>query len=217
MFGKKDDEEIKNLREQVEKLKEQINGLSKQLEPKKEEEQPEKVEEPKTEQPTQSSDAARKFEFNPQFDFGDRLGEYIGGLVEGVMENVMKDLDRSLGGFSDKFRPEDFAKNLGEKFAPKETAKVNTKSAADLMNALGHENRVAILGELVSGGRYASELQEKIPDISASTLSSHLDVLEKAGLVVQEKARGRYLITMPGRLAYQMANEITKQVEHNAL
>ena len=37
MFGKKDDEEIKNLREQVEKLKEQINGLSKQLEPRKEE------------------------------------------------------------------------------------------------------------------------------------------------------------------------------------
>jgi ribosomal protein S19E (S16A) len=44
-----------------------------------------------------------------------------------------------------------------------------------------------------------------------------LDVLEKAGLVVQEKARGRYLITMPGRLAYQMANEIAKQVEQNSL
>jgi len=204
MFGKKDDEEIKNLREQVEKLREQINGLSKQLEPKKEEEQPEKVEEPKMEQPTQSSDAAWKFDA-----FGDRLGEYIGGLVEGVMDNVMKDLDRSLGGYSDKFNP--------EKLAEKETVKVNPKAAADLMNALGHENRVTILGELVSGGHYASELQEKIPNIGASTLSSHLDVLEKAGLVVQEKARGRYLITMPGRLAYQMANEIAKQVEHNTL
>jgi len=204
MFGKKDEEEIKNLREQVEKLREQINGLSKQLEPKKEEEQPEKVEEPKMEQPTQSSDAAWKFDA-----FGDRLGEYIGGLVEGVMDNVMKDLDRSLGGYSDKFKP--------EKLAEKETVKVNPKAAADLMNALGHENRVTILSELVSGGHYASDLQEKIPDIGASTLSSHLDVLEKAGLVVQEKARGRYLITMPGRLAYQMANEIAKQVEQNSL
>jgi len=204
MFGKKDDEEIKNLREQVEKLKDQIDGLSKQLEPKKEE-QPEKVEEPKKEQPTESSDAAWKFDA-----FGDRLGEYIGGLVDGVMNNVMKDLDRSLGGYSNfKFNP--------EKLAEKETVKVNPKAAADLMNALGHENRVTILGELVSGGHYASELQEKIPNIGASTLSSHLDVLEKAGLVVQEKARGRYLITMPGRLAYQMANEIAKQVEQNSL
>ncbi|MBS7614796.1 winged helix-turn-helix transcriptional regulator, partial [Candidatus Bathyarchaeota archaeon] len=96
-------------------------------------------------------------------------------------------------------------------------AKANPKAAADLMSALGHENRITILGELVSGGKYASELQEKLPDIGASTLSSHLDVLEKAGLIVQEKARGRYLITMPGRLAYQMANEIAKQIEQNSL
>jgi DNA-binding HxlR family transcriptional regulator len=222
MFGRKDDEEIKSLREQVEKLKEQINGLSKQLEPRKEEEQPEKAvepkaEEPKTEQPTPPCSDARKFEFNPQFDFGDRLGEYIGGMVEGIMNNVMKDLDRTLGGLSQNIKPEDFTKNMTEKFAPKETAKSNPKAAADLMNALGHENRVAILGELVSGGCYASDLQAKIPDISASTLSSHLDVLEKAGLVVQEKARGRYLITMSGRLAYQMANEISKQAEQNSL
>jgi DNA-binding HxlR family transcriptional regulator len=211
MFGKKDDEEIKNLREQVEKLKEQINGLSKQLEPKKEE-QPEKVEELKKEQPTQSSDTARKFD-----DFGDRLGDYIGGLVEGVMNNVMKDLDRSLGGYSYKFKPEINPEILAEKETVKVISKAERSARADLMNALGHENRIAILGELVSGGQYAGELQEKIPDISASTLSSHLDVLEKAGLVVQEKARGRYLITMPGRLAYQMANEIAKQVEQNSL
>jgi len=206
MFGKKDDEEVKNLREQVEKLKEQLNGLSKQLEAKKEEEkeEPEKAEEPRREQPTQSGEAAWRFE-----DFGDRIGEYVGGIIEGVMTNVMSDLDRSLGGHPYRF-------STG-KPAEKETVKANPKAAADLMSALGHENRITILGELVSGGRYASELQEKIPDIGASTLSSHLDVLEKAGLIVQEKARGRYLITMSGRLAYQMANEIAKQVEQNSL
>jgi len=222
MFGKKDDEEIKNLREQVEKLKEQINELSKHLEPKEEEEQTEEAEEPedekpRTEQPTQPCNDAKKFEFNPQFDFGDKLGEYIGGMVEGIMNNVMKDLDRTLGGSFKKIGPEDLAKNMTEQSAPQEAPKSNPKAAADLMNALGHENRIAILGELVSGGCYASDLQAKIPDISASTLSSHLDVLEKAGLVVQEKARGRYLITMSGRLAYQMANELTKQAEQNSL
>ncbi len=206
MFGKKDNEEVRKLREQVEQLKEQLNGLSKHLEAKKEEkkEEPEKVEEPGTEQPTQSSEAAWRFE-----DFGDRIGEYVSGIIEGVMNNVMSDLDRSLGGHSYKFST--------QKPAEKETVKANPKAAADLMSALGHENRITILGEMVSGGRYASELQEKLPDIGASTLSSHLDVLEKAGLIVQEKARGRYLITMPGRLAYQMANEIAKQVEQNSL
>jgi DNA-binding transcriptional ArsR family regulator len=202
MFGKKDDEEVKNLREQVEKLKEQLNGLSKQLEAKNEEKEPEKEKE--KEQPAQPSESSWRFD-----EFGDRIGEYVGGIIEGVMNNVMSDVNRSLGGYSYKFKT--------GKPAETETVKANPKAAADLMSALGHENRITILGELVSGGHYASELQEKLPDIGASTLSSHLDVLEKAGLIVQEKARGRYLITMPGRLAYQMANEIAKQVEQNSL
>ncbi len=78
------------------------------------------------------------------------------------------------------------------------------------MSALGNEHRLKILKELASGGKYISELQEKLSEIASSTLSSHLDVLEEAGLVVQEKVRGRYLITMPGRMAYQMANQITQ-------
>jgi len=38
-------------------------------------------------------------------------------------------------------------------------------------------------------------------------------VLEEAGLVVQEKVRGRYLITMPGRTAYKMARRVTRFTE----
>jgi DNA-binding transcriptional ArsR family regulator len=53
-------------------------------------------------------------------------------------------------------------------------------------------------------------LQEQLSDITTSTLSSHLDVLEEAGLVVQEKVRGRYLITMPGRTAYHMARKVNR-------
>jgi len=51
----------------------------------------------------------------------------------------------------------------------------------------------------------------ELSEITTSTLSSHLNVLEEAGLVVQEKVRGRYLITMPGRAAYRMT---TKAGEH---
>ncbi len=81
------------------------------------------------------------------------------------------------------------------------------------MSALGQEHRLGILRELMGGGKYINELQEKLSEIATSTLSSHLKVLEEAGLVVQEKVRGRYLITMPGRAAYKMAKRVTKFLE----
>jgi DNA-binding transcriptional ArsR family regulator len=81
------------------------------------------------------------------------------------------------------------------------------------MSALGHEHRLRILSELMVGGMYINELQEKLSEITTSTLSSHLNVLEEAGLVVQEKVRGRYLVTMPGRVAYKMARRITRFLE----
>jgi predicted transcriptional regulator len=218
-FRKKNDEEVKNLREQVEKFKEQLNELTKQLETQKNEQEQEKTQ-PEPQSQSQSQPTEYTFDFSEfghrmgeygerMGEFGERMSEYVGGIVEGVMKNVIHDLNVSLGHRSLTSKPE----------KPEETvtAKANPKDTADLMSALGHENRITILGELIFGGRYASELQEKLPDIGASTLSSHLDVLEKAGLIVQEKARGRYLITMPGRLAYQMANEIAKQVDENSL
>jgi DNA-binding HxlR family transcriptional regulator len=63
----------------------------------------------------------------------------------------------------------------------------------------------------MKGGKYISELQNSLSEITTSTLSSHLDVLQEAGLVVQERVRGRYLITIPGRIAYKMAGTIVKQ------
>jgi DNA-binding HxlR family transcriptional regulator len=65
----------------------------------------------------------------------------------------------------------------------------------------------------MSGGKYINELQEKLSNITTSTLSSHLNILEEAGLVVQEKVRGRYLITMPGRVAYRMMRRVIKFLE----
>jgi DNA-binding HxlR family transcriptional regulator len=67
----------------------------------------------------------------------------------------------------------------------------------------------------MSGGKYINELQEQLSEITTSTLSSHLNVLEEAGLVVQEKARGRYLITMPGRTAYRMATKAGERVRQD--
>jgi DNA-binding HxlR family transcriptional regulator len=79
------------------------------------------------------------------------------------------------------------------------------------MSALGQEHRLKILSELMTGGKYISDFQTALPEITASTLSSHLDVLQEAGLVVQERVRGRYLITIPGRIAYKMAAAVARQ------
>jgi hypothetical protein len=38
-------------------------------------------------------------------------------------------------------------------------------------------------------------------------------VLEQVGLIHQEKRRGRYLITMAGRIAIKMAAQIAKRAE----
>ena len=83
----------------------------------------------------------------------------------------------------------------------------------DTIRALGNEHRIKVLKELTWGGLYVSDLQDTLKEISPSTLSSHLDVLQEAGLIVQEKRRGRYLITMSGRLAIKMASSIAKRVK----
>ncbi len=82
-----------------------------------------------------------------------------------------------------------------------------------MMSALGNEHRLRILKELSMGGLYASDLHELLKEISASTLSSHLDVLEEAGLVIQERRRGRYLVTMSGRVAIKMAYQVAKRTK----
>jgi len=91
--------------------------------------------------------------------------------------------------------------------------KPDLTKAANIMSALGEEHRLKILSELMTGGKYISDFQTALPEITASTLSSHLNVLQEAGLVVQERVRGRYLVTIPGRIAYKMAAAVARQRE----
>ena len=142
-------------------------------------------------------------------DIGGPVHDYVEDVMEGVAEGVHGELEKSIfigprgcriirGGRPWREEPEQ----------PADLAKV-----AEVMSALGHEHRLKILNELMSGGKYINELQEKLSEITTSTLSSHLNVLEEAGLVVQEKVRGRYLVTMPGRTAYKMARQVTRFIE----
>jgi DNA-binding transcriptional ArsR family regulator len=236
--GERRDDELRKLREEMEGLKEQLRKLSgepeKHDEPAKEPveepieeperreepreaEEPEEPRKPQDEQPSEEGQREEEDEedeyrrhrgrdYRLRFDFGDRLGDYIGGFVEDVMDGVADEIEHSL--FIHP-RRKFIVKGVGSK----REAKADVARAASIMSALGNEYRLKILDALSSGGMYASDLQEVLKDISPSTLSSHTDVLEEAGLLMQERRRGRYLITMAGRIAVKMAYQIARRIE----
>lgn len=191
MFRNKDrDEELSKLRDEIEDLKEQLRGISEELEQKEE-----KVE-----------DHYPRRDYDLRSDLGDRISDYVTSIIDSVMNGIAGELDRSI--FIGPRRI-----GVSKERKSRKKVRVDPKRAAEVMSALGNEHRISVLEELTSGGLYAGELRERLSEISASTLSSHLDVLERTGLIVQEKARGRYLITIPGRLAYRMANQIAHQID----
>ncbi|MBN2336845.1 winged helix-turn-helix transcriptional regulator [Candidatus Bathyarchaeota archaeon] len=143
-----------------------------------------------------------KVKYHGGADFGDQLGDYLGDFIEDVMEGVSGEIERSL-----------FWDRRSKRERPTMMSDSEVARTVAVMSALGNEHRLKILRELTWGGLYTSDFQDALKEISASTLSSHLDVLQQAGLIVQERRRGRYLITMSGRLAIRMASSIAKSVK----
>jgi len=144
-------------------------------------------------------------------DVGERVSDYVTDIMEGVTEGIKGELERSIFITPHTGKIKIYRKGHEEHEPPEHIAKPDLNKAASIMSALGQEHRLKILSELMTGGKYISDLQTALPEITASTLSSHLDVLQEAGLAVQERVRGRYLITIPGRMAYKMANIIARQ------
>jgi len=174
------------LKDEMKKLKEELANMKEQL--------------------SEMSDRLRRKPRGFHIDIGGKIHDYVGDIMEGVAEGISGELERSVF-----IGPHGVRVFRGRR--EEDVVKTYPAKAASAMSALGNEYRLRILGELVYGGRYISELQDKLSEITASTLSSHLDVLEKAGLVAQEKVRGRYLITIPGRMAYKMAKKIARFIE----
>jgi DNA-binding HxlR family transcriptional regulator len=173
-----------DIREEMKKLKEEMASLKEQLK-----------EEGKTE---------HRRHAGHYIDIGVPIQNYMDDVMQSVAEGVRGELEKSI--FIGPRGTRIFTRHGHIHEETEEPA--DLAQAAFVMNALSHEHRLKILNELMNGGKYINELQEKLSEITTSTLSSHLDVLEKAGLVVQEKMRGRYLITIPGRTAYKMATKI---------
>lgn len=178
-----------DLKEEMRKLKEELADLKEQL--------------------SEVTTKGKRRSHAIHIDIGDRVHDYISDVMEGVAEGIHGELEKSIliGPKGVRIARDAFEHKQDEE------AEVNFPKVAEVMSALGHEHRLRILRELMSGGKYVNELQEKLSEITASTLSSHLKVLEEVGLAVQEKVRGRYLITIPGRSAYKMAVRATRHIE----
>lgn len=214
-------DEMKELQEEMRLLKKQLQKMSERLEAATKEPTlqaaPGAEEEPEEAlQGTETHEQGGEDEYEPGYqrnrryrvharplgpDWGDRLGDYIGEFVDDVMDGVTSELERSL--FTERGDRED---------RPTVLTDSEVARTAAVMNAMANEHRIRILKELTWGGMYAGDLQERLKEIGPSTLSSHLDTLEGAGLVYQEKRRGRYLITISGRIAINMAAQIAKRV-----
>jgi len=137
------------------------------------------------------------------------LSEYVTDVVESVTSGISAEIEKTvfvdpIGARFDRH----MARTQAKPITPSEAQK-----AAMLMSAMSSEHRLRILNELLYGGKYASEIEPVLKDISPSTISNHLKTLQEAGLIVQEADRGRYLITLPGRIALKMATRLTRFLE----
>jgi len=139
----------------------------------------------------------------------------IGGLVNDVTESVRESVEAVMEGIRGEVERSvligPMGVYIGRRREEPEKA-FDAAATASVLTALASEQRLRILDELSRGGKYAGELEQKLAEITASTLSSHLKVLQETGFVAQEAVRGRYLITVPGRLALQMASRIARSL-----
>jgi DNA-binding transcriptional ArsR family regulator len=175
-------DELNNLKEEVSKLREEVRRLS------------------------DSVPATKPGGSVQKASFGQSISDYVNDVVHSVMSGLSSEIEQSVfvdptGAWFDRHLARAQAKSI----SPTEAER-----AATLMAAMASEHRLRILNELLFGGRYASEIEGVLKGISPSTISGHLKTLQEAGLVVQEGDRGRYLITLPGRIALKMATRLTR-------
>ena len=174
--------DVDTLREELSRLKDEVHRLSEAM-------------------PNSSEKTSKQ---SDRRGFSESISQYITDVVDGVMSGVASEIEKSVfvdptGAWFDRH----IVKVQSRSLNPAETQR-----AASLMSAMASEHRIVILSELLYGGRYAGELEGVLKDLSPSTISNHLKILQESGLIVQEGDRGRYLITLPGRIALRMATRL---------
>ncbi|MFW9993609.1 MAG: winged helix-turn-helix domain-containing protein [Candidatus Odinarchaeota archaeon] len=144
------------------------------------------------------------FNFDHAFDFSESFGQYL----ESVLGSVFGSIDAAFSGVFEhghgprsrrerrkrRFRSIHFTDEQREQFIAK---------APELCSLLADSSRLKLMELLESGPKYQSDLADD--KIQGGTFKHHMQKLIDAGWVIQEKARGRYLITINGREALKFA------------
>jgi hypothetical protein len=143
----------------------------------------------------------KDFNFDFDFDFDSSLGGYL----ESVLGSVAESLDtafrgvfttgpKSSSGRKSRFKSPVFTKEQEDSFF---------EETPELIGLLADSNRLKLLKRLESGPKYQSDLTDD--KLQGGKFKHHMDKLQEAGWIIQEKARGRYLITISGREALKFA------------
>jgi DNA-binding transcriptional ArsR family regulator len=89
---------------------------------------------------------------------------------------------------------------------------ITPERVAKIVSPLGSEERLKILDFLKGGGQKFRDIEE-FTDKTGSSLMHHLNPLIEAGYVVKGEVRGKYYVTVEGRLAYRLAQWLTHRIE----
>jgi DNA-binding transcriptional ArsR family regulator len=152
-------------------------------------------------------------------EFGRQMGEYgreLGDYIKMVVNDAMRGADKAMrsifiGPHGAKIKINDSEISLGDAAAAV-TKPVPPEKAQQLLSPLASAERIKILYLLAEEPRYHQDLMDK-SGLAPGTLPHHLKQLEEAGYVTQERVRGRYLITIPGRMALKLAEYLNYQMK----
>jgi DNA-binding transcriptional ArsR family regulator len=226
-FSRKKDKEgdkKEELREEMDRLEKQMQELRERLE--------KEPKAPPPEDPSKATDSAKyskprkgvRVEFDNEA-FGDEMAEFgrqmgaagkeLGDYIKLVVSDAMRGANRAMR--SVFIGPDGARLNIDEngvafgKSAAKAVQRVPAAEAERLLAPLASAERIELLYLLADEPRYHQDLMD-LSGLKPGTLPHHLKQLEEAGFVTQERVRGRYLITIPGRMALKLAEYLHNQM-----
>jgi DNA-binding transcriptional ArsR family regulator len=236
MFGRKKDKkdehpEDENLREEMRRLEDQMRDLRQRLEKEGKTPPPLPPMTSKRSKARRERHSQRKSEQGDKGDFekdmaefgrhmgtvGRELGDYIKIVVADAMKGANKAMQRIfIGADGGLFnRDADVTSTDDPEVTSTDVERIQPvppEDAERLLSPLASGERISLLYLLAEEPRYHQDLME-LSGLKPGTLPHHLKQLEEAGYVTQERVRGRYLITIPGRMALKLAEYLHYQME----
>ncbi|MHA2406425.1 MAG: ArsR family transcriptional regulator [Candidatus Hermodarchaeia archaeon] len=224
-FGRKKDKEDtkEEIRDEMDRLEKQMHELRKRLERERKRpppEEPSKSHDPKFSKPRKGV----RVEFDDEV-FGEEMAEFgrhmgtagkeLGEYIKLVVTDAMRGANRAMrsvfiGPDGARLKIDEDGVAVG-KSAAEAVRQVPAEEAERLLAPLASAERIGLLYLLAEEPRYHQDLME-LSGLKPGTLPHHLKQLEEAGYVTQERVRGRYLITIPGRMALKLAEYLHNQM-----